>query len=243
MAKRMGLPKKYIKLGGGFTKKAWRLFREAKAGAKKKIKATFKKDKRKKTTTVRALATSNKKRSSTMAKKKSKSRKRRRTITFFNSEAGKAIVNIGGGTTIGLLSVVGSETIPKIKDLPTVGKASALGVLGLITFMVPAKAKAKRAKAVVATGLLMGSFLTALVPQIRKTKWGADLFKADTKEISGYQKKRLGKYNGGKSLRSSMYGPVDEMGGPVDEMAGPVDTMGTGMHGADVVNTGFASVQ
>jgi len=128
---RQGLPAKYVKAGGGFTAKAWRLWRSAKAAAKKARGAVSKKIKRKKSKSV-----TTKKKGTTMAKKKGKA-VAKRTITFFNSDAGKAIVNVGGGTGMALGSTAALEYIPMVKEWPTWGKASTQAGIGLLTFFIP----------------------------------------------------------------------------------------------------------
>lgn len=138
---RMGLPKKYIKLGGGVTKKAWRLFKAAKSKTKKVYKKVT--SKKKKKTTAKKKTTSKKKtysskpkkRKTTMAKKKSKKTYRSKRPRWSTTKAQAVAIDsviVGGGV---LGSTWAMNMIPWIKNLSGWQRALtqfAIGVTGVV---------------------------------------------------------------------------------------------------------------
>lgn len=220
---RIGLPKKYIKLGGGVTKKAWRLYRAAKSSASKKIKSTFKK--KKKTTkkkTTKKKATSKKKYSSkpktkkrtTMAKKKSKKTYSSRRPKWSTSKAQAIAVDsliIGGGV---LGSTVAINKTPWIKDLKQWQRALTQAAIGIFGVMMTPKKNILMKKFF--GGAAVGSVLNFAPMVFPNLTMGAGKNRRLTQpELNAVNMGIPHKFNGKKSMGKPVHlgVPVDMSGG------------------------------
>jgi len=87
--------------------------------------------------------------------------------------------------------------------------------------------------------------MTVALPWVRRTEWGANLFKGPVNKmaksnnnLTPFQKSKLGKFNAGNNLRTNnLKGPWSNMAptqnGPINRFKGPVNNMGTAGYGSN----------
>jgi len=223
MAKRKGLPSKFMKLKGTL-KSRWAKYKKHLRSLGGKRKSSKKKSSNPKTKTKTITKKVFVTRRAPVAKK-APARKPKRKFTLMGNKNVKTFVYTGASTGAMLLTTAIVNKIPMLENWRPWQRAILQWVAGAGLMWFPKNIIMK----LIGGGFTAGGFLTLMVPFLQEQ--GFTILSGND-DITAGEIAQL-KLNHNNSMGNNVYernsyginGPINNMQGPIDKMMGPIDVM------------------